>query len=117
MRCAVSTHAACHACQRIATLRAAALHLVLSASFAHPACNSCRHLLADSVDSSYVMLPVYCAAAMSCLPSPSPKHMSSDLILLHECTSHAPLACLGMVQNIKTMPWPMPTCKDLIVIL
>ncbi|KAH0992330.1 hypothetical protein GBA52_003813 [Prunus armeniaca] len=43
----------------------------------------------------------------------NPRHMSSDLVLLHMCASHAPLACLGMVQNTKTMSWPMPTCKGL----
>ncbi|XP_021809139.1 uncharacterized protein LOC110752729 [Prunus avium] len=33
--------------------------------------------------------------------------------LVYVCTSVAPLACLGMVQNIKIMPWPMPLAKGL----
>ncbi|CAL2270380.1 unnamed protein product [Prunus armeniaca] len=94
LRCALQP---CTQCYRHPShiLRAAPVD-ILHASCAAPVDIS-RHLSANSVDSSHAMLLVYCAAAMSSLPSPSPKHMSFDLVLLHECTSYAHLACLDMV--------------------
>ncbi|KAL6279704.1 hypothetical protein ACE6H2_016585 [Prunus campanulata] len=40
---------------------------------------------------------------------------SSDLVLLPMCTTAAHFSCLGIVQNTKTMSWPMPLTKGLTI--
>ncbi|CAL2271810.1 unnamed protein product [Prunus armeniaca] len=72
----------------------------------------CAHLLCAALSccaDCHVLL--HCCQVL--LPTPNPKLTCFDIVLLLVCTSHAPLAYLGMVKNIKTMPWPMPFAKGL----